>query len=494
MRFIGKTGELEKLNADVIVRGVFEQAGAGKPQESSLPQVVLNEFDGKLGNSRLFYSADGKQPAQLVLGLGPEHDFDLKAMRKAGTALVEATRSGKFKRVGLDLDCFVTPRNGANVTAQCLTEVAMLGHYTYQKYLTEDKPSHLREVIFVCKDKADTKQAKLGAATGRIIAGGANFARDLQNHPGNYLTPRKLGNIAKSLAGKHKLRCKVMGNTEIAAANMQALLAVAQGSKEPARFIILEHGSPKASGGTYVFVGKGMTFDSGGISIKPGNRMEEMKFDMSGAAAVLGAMQAVAELALPFHVVGLIPSAENMPSAAAVKPGDIIKTSAGTTVEVINTDAEGRLILADALTYAKKYKPNGVINLATLTGACVVALGSHASGLMGNDQDLIEAVKLASERAGEPAWQLPLWDEYYEDIKGDYADIKNSVGRPAGAITAGAFLGTFTKDYAWAHLDIAGTAWTIQNKGYFGKGGTGVGVRLLIQFLRNRAAATGKQR
>ena len=492
MRMTGRAAELGNVNADLIVIGVFEESSKKKSNVTSPPGIVLKNFDGKLGGSRLFYSADGKQAAWLVLGLGPEDRFALKAVSKAGAALVEATRSGNFKKIALALDCFVTESNNAEMTAQCLGEIMLLGHYGYQKYMNKDKPAKPPEIIFVCKSKADARQASQGAEMGRIVASGANFARDLQNHPGNYLTPRRLGSIAKSLAAKHKLRCKVLSEPEIKAAKMTALLAVAQGSKEPARFIVLEHGSARASAGTYVFVGKGMTFDSGGISIKPGNRMEEMKFDMSGAAAVLGLMQAVAELALPFHIVGLIPSAENMPSAAAVKPGDIIDTRSGTTIEVINTDAEGRLILADALSYARKFNAKAVVDLATLTGACVVALGYHASGLMGNDQDLIEALKQAGEQSGEPVWQLPLWDEYYEDIKGDYADIKNSSGRPGGAITAGAFLGTFAKDYPWAHLDIAGTAWTIKKKDYFGKGGTGVGVRLLIQFLCNRAAKTKK--
>jgi leucyl aminopeptidase len=267
---------------------------------------------------------------------------------------------------------------------------------------------------------------------------------------------------------------------------MGALLGVARGSQEPPTFIILEHSAGKQNLETIVLVGKGVTFDSGGISIKPSERMEEMKFDMSGGAVVMGAMKAIAQLKMPFHVVGLIPAVENLPSGTSMKPGDILRASSGTTIEIINTDAEGRVILADALTYAKRYKPKAVIDLATLTGACVVALGPHASGLFSTDSELRDAIKSAAEKAGERVWPFPLWDDYHDDIKSDYADIKNSAGRAGGAITAAAFLSQFAEGYPWAHLDIAGTAWTDKEKAYISKGGTGWGVRLLLQFLKDR--------
>ena len=270
---------------------------------------------------------------------------------------------------------------------------------------------------------------------------------------------------------------------------MGALLGVSQGSQQPARFIILEHGRSNKTkagraAGPLVFVGKGVTFDSGGISLKAGSGMQDMKFDMCGAAAVLGAMQAVAALKVPQHIVGLIAATENLPSATAFKPGDVLKTLTGQTIEIINTDAEGRLILADALGYATRYNPAAVIDLATLTGACVVALGNHASGLMTNNQALADRVLKAGEVTGERAWQLPLWDEYRSGIHSSVADMKNAAGREGGAITAAMLLAEFTKSYPWVHLDIAGTAWSAKAKPYIAKGGVGVGVRLLTQLAR----------
>ena len=267
-----------------------------------------------------------------------------------------------------------------------------------------------------------------------------------------------------------------------------ALLGVAQGSAREPRLIILQHNGGRKGQAPVALVGKGVTFDSGGISLKPAEKMDEMKMDMGGGAAVIGTMLAASLLALPVNLVGIIPAAENMPSATAYRPGDILTSLSGQTIEVLNTDAEGRLILADALTYAKRYEPKLVIDLATLTGACIIALGHHATAVLGNDQELVDSLLKAGEKSGERLWQLPLWDDYDQQIKSDVADVKNTGGRPAGTITAAAFLKKFASDFRWAHLDIAGTAWYDQNRPYTPKGGTGVGVRLLIEFLHDLAA------
>jgi leucyl aminopeptidase len=326
-----------------------------------------------------------------------------------------------------------------------------------------------------------------GARVGQIVAEAACLVRDLGNQPGNVATPTMLAQTAQRIAQQHGLRCQVLDRVQIEELGMGAFMSVARGSQEPPKFIILEHNADHEDLQTLVLVGKGITFDSGGISIKPGEKMEMMKFDMSGGAAVLGTLQAVAQLDLPLHVVGLVPATENLPSGTATKPGDIVRALSGKTIEVINTDAEGRMILADALAYAQRYQPAAVIDLATLTGACVVALGHHAIGLMGNNLELIARLKEAGQASGERVWELPLWEEYHEQLKSDVADMKNVGGRPAGAITAAALLSKFAEGYPWAHLDIAGTAYTDEEKSYIPKGGTGVGVRLLVELLRNWA-------
>jgi leucyl aminopeptidase len=316
------------------------------------------------------------------------------------------------------------------------------------------------------------------------------LARDLANAPGNELTPTVMGETARQIGREFGMQVTVLGPSELREQGFGGILAVAQGSQQEPRFIIIEYGAEYANGPTICLVGKGITFDSGGISIKPAAGMEDMKMDMGGAAAVLGALQAVGELKLPLHVVGLISSAENMPSASAFKPGDIVKTLSGKTIEVVNTDAEGRVVLSDALHYAGRFKPAAVIDLATLTGAIMVALGPHATGMMSNDDDLSARLERAGQASGERVWRLPLWDPYKDMVKSDIADVKNSAGRPGGAITAAAFLSAFVDGYPWAHLDIAGTAWVDrQTKAYTPKGATGVGVRLLVQALRDWAEA-----
>jgi leucyl aminopeptidase len=347
----------------------------------------------------------------------------------------------------------------------------------------EDKKAPLERVDLLAPD--ETAAMTEGHRVGAAIGAGQTFARGIQVLPGNVCTPSYVARAAEELGKSHGMSVTVLDKAAIVREKMGGLLAVAQGSAEEPRFIALEYQG--ADGAPVVLVGKGVTFDTGGISIKPAQNMEDMKYDMSGAAAVLGTFEALGRLRPAVHVVGLIPSTENMPSGTAVKPGDVITSHLGKTIEVINTDAEGRLILCDALSYARRYQPACVLDIATLTGAIVVALGHTAAGVMGTDDTLVEEVRSAGERSGERVWPLPLWDEYRELMKSDIADVKNAGGRPAGSISAGWFLREFVEGYPWAHLDIAGTAYTDREDPTRVKGPTGMGVRLFSEFVLGRA-------
>jgi leucyl aminopeptidase len=376
--------------------------------------------------------------------------------------------------------------------AQAQAEGLLLGLYDFNLYKTETKPpvKTLNRATWVIGDRRLLPVVQDALERAAITADATMLARDLGNHPSNVATPSKLAELAQELAGAHKLRCTIMERAEMERLGMGALVGVARGSNEPPKLIVIEYKGGPAGEPPIVLVGKTITFDTGGISLKPSENMEQMKDDMSGGAAVLAAIQAAARLKLPVHLIGLLPATENMPSGTAQKPGDIVKTLSGLTVEVINTDAEGRLILADALTYAGRFKPKAIVDIATLTGACGVALGKHAIGLMGTAPRLVAALKEAGEATGERTWEMPLWEPYYDQIKSQVADLQNVGGRYGGTITAGAFLSKFVGDHPWAHLDIASTAWIDEARPYTPKGVTGVGVRLLIEFLsRQRSGA-----
>lgn len=489
-----KLGRIGAEAADAVIVGVFE---GERPADGIalavhdalkvfLTEVLdMGDFRGKKDEMLLLYPRGAAPPKRVLLvGLGPREKFTLETARQA---------AGKASRHLLDLGItrLMTSVHGLGITgvspdacAQATVEGTLLGTYRFAEFKTDNAKKPLDRLTVVYSHRARARAIQAGVDTGCTIAEGALLARDLSNRPGNTLTPKALADEARKMAKQANLTCQVYGKKEIEKLGMRALLAVNQGSDEPPRFIVLEHSQPSNKPGTVVLVGKGITFDSGGISIKPGDRMEEMKHDMSGAAAVLGAMQAIGRLDVPAHVVGLIPATENLPDGRAYKPGDIIFTLSGKTIEVINTDAEGRIVLADALAYASRYKPVAVIDLATLTGACVVALGYLATGMMGNDEGLMARVQRAGELTGEKVWPLPLWEDYHEQIKSEVADVKNTGGRPAGAITGAAFLQKFV-DFPWVHLDIAGTAWIDREKPYCPKGATGVGVRLLVQFVKD---------
>ncbi|HEX5690086.1 MAG TPA: leucyl aminopeptidase [Roseiflexaceae bacterium] len=459
-------------------------------EDQPLPSVVAalaedGDWNGKFKRTLLLYPR-GSMPARriLLLGLGKRSALTTSRLREAAAVAAQTARDLKVERFAFELP--TADGLAFADAAQALVEGSMLGLYRFQQDKTDlrlDDQHSIAELLLVSNLQDDS--AAKGAATGEVVARGVMLARDLANGPGNDITPAVLGEAARELGERTGLKVMVLGKDELTAQHFGGLLAVAQGSQHEPRFIVLEHGADLTDAPTICLVGKGITFDTGGISIKPAESMDNMKMDMGGAAAVIGAMQAVAELDLPLHVVGLISAAENMPSATAYKPGDIVKTLSGKTIEVLNTDAEGRIVLADALFYAQRYNPAGIVDLATLTGAIMVALGQHAIGVMSNDDNLCDRVVRAGEASGERAWRLPLWDPYREMVKSDIADVKNSTGRYGGAITAAAFLSNFVGDCPWVHMDIAGTAWRDNSAvAYAPKGATGVGVRLLVQMLR----------
>ncbi|TNE93236.1 leucyl aminopeptidase [Porticoccus sp.] len=358
--------------------------------------------------------------------------------------------------------------------------------YLFNPFKSADKkPTTLKKVSLLQAGRPGLDANKRALAIGTAIGNGINRARELGDLPGNICTPSYLATQAKNLAGHYSnMACKVLTEKQMQDLGMGSLLSVTAGTEQPAKMIVLEYKGGTRGSKPVVLVGKGVTFDSGGISLKPGAGMDEMKYDMCGAASVFGTLSAAADCQLPLNVVGIIPTVENMPSGRATKPGDIVTSMSGQTIEILNTDAEGRLILCDALTYAGRYKPSVVVDIATLTGACVMALGSHASGLLSNDDPLAEQLETAGKNSGDRVWRLPLWKEYDKQLKSNFADMANIGGREAGTITAACFLGRFTKNYRWAHLDIAGTAW---NSGA-NKGATGRPVPLLMQFLLEQAA------
>ena len=424
-----------------------------------------------------------------------QRDFSLERLRRVSASAGRTAQSARAKTLAVrepDPDVIASSSVGKgrdcwNSIGTAIGEGVLLGLYRYEKYLSEEKRHEGKLEGLELLSGSSTRASRLtkGLQFAEIACAGTNLARDLENAPGNEIYPSTLAEQARKLGRSCGLKVTVLNENKIQSAGMGGLLGVSKGSTRPPRFIVMEHNPRAAAAGTVVLVGKGVTFDSGGVSIKPSANMAEMKMDMSGAAAVIATLQSAARLRLPLHLVGLVPATENMPSGSALKPGDILRHLNGKTSEIDNTDAEGRLILADALAYAARYKPDLVIDLATLTGACVVALGHVASGMMGNNEEMMQRLKEAGERTYERVWQLPMFEEYEKLIHSDIADVKNVGGRWAGAITAAMYLKNFIGKYRWIHLDIAGTAIMEEATEYVPKGGSGVGVRLLIDFLRH---------
>jgi leucyl aminopeptidase len=447
--------------------------------------VERGDYRGELFQCKLLYT-HGALPAERILltGLGRKEEFDLERWRGASSKAGQLVRESGIGQIVFPVKAF-EGYSEETLTESFITGL-LLGVYQFSEFKTldRDKIKEIKDTVLLGEASDAVKSIGKGLKTGRIISTAVCMARDLVNGPSNEITPTALGRKARQIADHHHMDLDIMEVNQAEAVGMGAFVAVAKGSHEPGKFIVLEYNKGKGLE-TIALIGKGITFDSGGISIKPSERMERMKDDMSGAAAVLGAMQAASEMKLPVHLVGILPATENLPDGKAYKPGDILMTLSGQTVEVISTDAEGRLILSDALTYSLRYQPKAIIDLATLTGACVVALGDYVSGLMGNDETLLKRIEVASGKTGEKVWRLPLWDEYFENLKSDVADFKNVGTRSAGAIIGGIFLSKFAGKTPWAHLDIAGPASIEKDMPYTPRGGTGAGVRLLVQLLRD---------
>jgi leucyl aminopeptidase len=477
------TSATEGFAPELVAVALFKGETPQDLGEDAAKLLSDGDFSGKPNETALLYGQKGHAPRLLLVGLGERDTATPEKLRRAAAIVARRARVLELREVAFSLPAL--PGVDTREAARAAAEGAGLGLYRFVKHKSAAN-GHEPEIFWVVADEVELEQARAGAEIGDKVASGATLARDLANEPSNVATPEYLARRAREIAEKYGMNINVLDRAGIEAEGLTGLATVGRSASNDPRFIVLEHRKGNDAS-PVVLVGKAVTFDSGGISIKPSAGMEDMKFDMSGGAAVLGAMEAVGAMDLPLNVVALVPATENLPGGDAFKPGDVLKMHSGKTVEIVTTDAEGRLILADALSYARRYEPSAVIDCATLTGACVVALGSHASGLMGNNEDLIAEVQAAGETTGERAWPLPLFDEYTEQIKGDTADIKNSGGRGGGALTAGAFLKEFA-DYPWAHLDIAGTAYGKKGNAYTTRGGTGVPTRLLVEFLIGRTS------
>ena len=475
--------------------GVKKPGGAtgavDKALGGAISQLIKDgEIKGKKGETTLIHTF-GKIPAArvIVLGLGKRESFTTNTVRE-----VTAASSRYLRRLGVAKAATIA--HGAGIggldpleCGQAIGEGTILGLYRFRTYLTkgEDDGSELAELQIVEKTAKNATLLRKGAEKGRILAEAVLLARDMVNEPPNVMTPTRMAEVASDVADEHGLELKVLDKGEMEELGMGALLGVARGSVQPPKLIMLSYKGAPDSKENLGIIGKGITFDTGGISLKPPGGMEDMKGDMAGGASVIASMKAIAQLKPRINVTGIIGATENMPGGNAQRPGDVVRSMSGKTIEIINTDAEGRLVLADALHYARQQGVTRIVDIATLTGAMVVALGHAASGLMGNNQEFADQVIAVGNDSGERIWQLPMYDDYKEEIKSNVADVKNSGGRPAGSISAAQFLSEFVDDTPWAHLDIAGTYFSKSEKGYLVKGGTGVPTRTLVNLAMTLA-------
>ena len=495
MEFLIKSGNPEKQRTACLIVGIFEPrrlTPAAKAIDNISKKFLSNlirrgDIEGKSGQSLLLHNVPGLLADRvLLIGCGKERDLTDSQYRTIITnSIKELKETGAMEAVSYLSELNVRNRDYYWKIRQTIeaTEGTL---YQFNEYKTKNKPNRrqIKKLVLTVPTRKELPDGELAAKHAMAIVKGIKLTRDLANRPANICTPVHLAEQAKNLGKLHRsIKVTVLDEDDMAKLGMNTLLSVTRGSVEPAKLITLEYKGAKKEVKPIVLVGKGVTFDTGGISIKPAAAMDEMKYDMCGAASVLGTLLAVAEIELPINVVGVIPTTENMPDGRATKPGDIIKSMSGQTVEILNTDAEGRLILCDALTYSERFHPQVVIDIATLTGACVIALGNHASGLLSNHNPLARDLLNAGESSGDRAWQLPLWEEYNKQLNSPFADMANIGGREAGTITAACFLSRFAEKYHWAHLDIAGTAWTSGKN----KGATGRPVPLLTQYLLDKS-------
>jgi leucyl aminopeptidase len=487
-------GDALATERDAVLLGVFEDDGrwtgtlakTDKALNGQLRKLrEWGEVKGKLGEVTVVHSLGLLPPRRLVLfGLGKSSELDAEAVRRAVGNAVKT-----LNQIGVRHAALVPPETNRLTLpdlARAITEATLLASYRYGKKSSGDEKPSLERLEMMATNRRNASEMGTGVQLGTVMAEATNFARDLVNAPPMELTPTALAEQAKAVAEKRGLDCEVYDERWMEEVGMGALRAVSLGSDQPPRFIVLRY-EGKAGAPTIGLVGKGITFDSGGLCLKTAEGMLEMKGDMAGAAAVIAAMDAIAQLQPAINVLGCVPATENMPGGRAFKPGDILRTYSGKTVEVINTDAEGRLILADAISYAKEKGASPILDAATLTGAAIIALGPICTGAFGNDEQLVREIVEVGKQVGEPIWAMPMFADYRELLKSDFADIKNTGGRPGGAITAAWFIGEFVGETPWVHLDIAPTFWSDKDRHYFRKGATGVATRTFIQFVLNRA-------
>lgn len=485
------SGQITEILCDTIIVSLFKGETAPDEAAGVMDKALYSHISdiirdmpgcGKYGETTVIHTGAAIGAKRVILlGMGNENELTVDKVRAAMATAMRAARKIHSQIVATTLHN-VSNRLESRLVAQAVVEGAVMGLYQFNYYKTgkNDTPD-IKKLLIVENDTIKIETVTQAVHSSKVIAESVNFARDMINHPAQYMTPTKMAWHAQAIAQQCGLEITILDKEEMQQEGMGALLAVAQGSDEPPKLIILKYQGNAESKETMAFVGKGITFDSGGLSLKPSQNMDEMKRDMAGGGAVLGAMMAIGQIKPKVNIIAVVPCTENMPSGGAFRPGDILTSMSGKTIEVLSTDAEGRLILADAITYAKKLGATRIIDIATLTGACVIGLGTIYSGVLTNDQEWCKTVITAARQIGEKMWELPNDDEYAEQIKSSVADLKNTGGRPAGTITAGLFIGQFADKTPWVHIDIAGTSDTDKDKGYNLKGATGVGVRTLVQ-------------
>lgn len=494
MEYTVKSGNPEKQRIGCVVIPVYASRKLSpsakiidKASNGYISTLIRRgEIEGDLGNTLLLHNIENTLCDRILLiGCGKEKHVDVKTFYKINRSMVKTLQASGATEIASYLTEVPVKNKDINWKIQHSIEAIDETLYTFNQLKSEKKETRrpLRKFIFSVNGRGQLMQGEKAVRQGMAISTGIHLAKDLGNLPGNICTPDYLAKQAEILAKQYKeVKTTILEEKDMDKLGMGSLLSVSRGSREPAKLITIEYKAGDKKQAPIVFVGKGVTFDSGGISLKPGAGMDEMKYDMCGAASVMGVISACAELLLPINIVGIIPAVENMPDGIASRPGDIVTSMSGQTIEILNTDAEGRLILCDALTYAEKFDPDVVIDIATLTGACIVALGAHPAGLLSNHNPLANDLLSAGQSSGDRCWQLPLWEDYQEQLKSNFADMANIGGKGAGTITAACFLSRFTKKYHWAHLDIAGVAW----KSGSDKGATGRPVGLLTQYVLDR--------
>ncbi|NOS98262.1 MAG: leucyl aminopeptidase [Methylotenera sp.] len=495
MEFSIKNGTAAKELSDCVIVGVYEAqklSNSAQVIDAASAGLIANivkrgDMDGKLEATLMLHNVSGIASERVLLvGLGKEADFTEKQFCKAVRASMKALTNGGASKATTFLAELAVMKLSAKRKVSLMAETVLDATYKFDAIKKKDDKAETNKglsALAINVTDTEVSEAKAGLADGLALAAGVSLAKDLGNLPPNVCTPTYLAEQALAMGKTFGFKVEVLERDALEKLGMGSFLAVAQGSEEPPKFIIMQHLKGQKDQKPVVLVGKGITFDTGGISLKPGAEMDEMKYDMCGAASVLGTFKTIATMDLAFNVIGVIPTCENMPDGRATRPGDVLTSMSGLTIEVLNTDAEGRLILCDALTYAERFEPSAVVDIATLTGACVIALGHHATGLFSNNDHLAKELLKAGETALDRAWHMPMWDDYQPLLDSNFADIANIGGRAGGSITAACFLSRFTKKYDWAHLDIAGTAW-VSGKA---KGGTGRPVPLLTEFLVARA-------